>query len=421
MRALDAWLEGSFVGRFTETDDRHVLFEYDPGAPSTQISLSLPRNRPHTKNAAKHFLENLLPDHEATRTRMARVYAAAGVGTFDLLAKSGVDVAGGLVLVPAGTEPATGLGHLFPAPDDVIANRIAEIKNDPDAWAPSDTFARFSLGGTQGKFALARVDGEWFWPNAAVPSTHIVKPARPEMLLLEQAETAAMRLAMRIGLSAPAAEVFEVEDQSAYMVQRFDRLPGDPFASRLHVEDLAQASFMSPNDKYSLTAVQALALLAPEDQDSRLAHQFISQLAFNTMLGNADAHAKNYSVILRPGTASTPAVELSPMYDVVPVGLYPYNQDLAMRIGGATRPQAIQAHHWRKLASRAGLDSDEVMAIVGNVAEGIAANVNTAWVELEPEQQTMLREQLLRNTDRFVGLNETKQVEMHVQPSTPPK
>jgi serine/threonine-protein kinase HipA len=403
MQVLDAWLEGQFVGQFEAGDSRGVNFRYDTDAPETPISLSLPRDRPASSESAAHFLDNFLPDHPATRSRMARAYGAASTSTFDLLSKSGGDIAGGLVLLPVGTDFAGEAPALDIASEADIANRIATIKRDPDAWVPTNTLARFSLGGTQGKFALALVDGDWYWSNASVPSTHILKPARPQLRNLESAESAALALASKIGLAAPAATVLTVEDQSTYMVERFDRIPGSPFATRLHVEDLAQASGTSPNDKYGLTALQAFAVLAPEDTNNRLVHTFVEQLAFNVLLGNADAHAKNYSIILRPS-----GVEMSPLYDTVPVGLYPFEQSLAMRISGAEYSQEAGPGHWRKLAVRAGLDPDEVLATVVGIAEGIATNIDTAWVDLEEDQQVLLREQLLRNTDKVLGRERNK-------------
>lgn len=147
-----------------------------------------------------------------------------------------------------------------------------------------------------------------------------------------------------------------------------------------------------------MSAVQALKLLAPEDTDHKLANAFIEQLAFNVMLGNADAHAKNYSVMLRPS-----GIEMSPMYDIVPVGLYPFDQKLAMDISGADRSQSVELPHWRKLALKADLDPDEVLERVTGIATGIAETVDTAWVELDEDQQKQLREQLLRNTDKILG------------------
>ncbi|MEA9984112.1 MULTISPECIES: HipA domain-containing protein [Subtercola] len=397
--ALDAFLEGHFVGQFREDNTGAVNFVYDDAAPATPLSLSLPRDRPATRSAAGHFLENFLPDHSATRARMAEVYGSPSANTFDLLAESGGDIAGGLVLVREGTGINTGEPELNPATERDIATRIAALKRDPDAWVPTDAPARFSLGGTQGKFALALVDDDWYWSNATVPSTHILKPARPSFRGLEQAETASLRLANAVGLHAPMASVLAAKDQTAYLVERFDRDTTRPVATRIHAEDLAQASATSPDKKYDMTATQALTLLATVDRDSRLAHAFVEQLAFNTMLGNADAHAKNYSLLLRPS-----GITLSPLYDVVPVGLYPeYHQDLAMHISGAKRPQTVGADHWRKLATMADLEPDEVLALVTGIAVGIAEHADAAYEALADDQRRFLREQLVRNTEKLTA------------------
>ena len=99
-----------------------------------------------------------------------------------------------------------------------------------------------------------------------------------------------------------------------------------------------------------------------------------SSWRFNILVGNADVHAKNYSVLLRPGGMS-----LAPIYDVVPTGLYPsFEQELAMRVSGARHPQAVTRDHWRKFARRVALDPDEVVSIVSDVATGMAELNDTA-------------------------------------------
>ena len=393
-RALDAWLEGRYVGLFEELRDGTATFRYDGDAPDTPISLSLPRHGKCSKRAPLNFLENVLPDHPTTRARMARDYDADSDGTFDLLARGGGDIAGGLVILPAGSPPESERQELNPALDRDIAGRIAALKRDPDAWAPSHGLARFSLGGTQGKFTLARLDGDWYCSNSGVPSTHIFKPARPDLNGLEAAEATALRLARQVGLAAPRADVMTVLDQSTYVAERFDRRPNGLLTTRLHAEDLAQASGTSSNEKYRMTARQALALLNRHDPDGGLCATFIDQLAFNVLLGNADAHAKNYSVLLRPD-----GIEMSPLYDVVPVGLYvAFDQNLAMSISGARRSHAVGPHHWRKCAEGAGLDPELVVGRVVRIAARIAATVDSAWSDLETAQAATLREMLLRNT-----------------------
>ena len=386
-RRLEAWLEGRHIGCFISTPDGGVSFSYDATAPATPISLSLARNGRSARTAAAHFLANLLPDEERARARLASAYGARSTATLDLLDAAGGDVAGGLVLVSDGQSPDVAVTQLNPALDRDIADRIASIKRDPDDWAPTDAPARFSLAGTQGKFALARVEGDWYWSNASVPSTHIVKPGRADLRNIEAAEVAALTLARSAGIRASEVGVLHAVDQTAFLATRFDRTPAGMLARRLHAEDMAQALGIAPTHKYAPTVKQVLAVLAPVDADGELARGFLSQLVFNTIVGNADAHAKNYSVLIRPD-----GLEWAPLYDVVPVGLYPeLDQQLAMPIAGARRSSAVSLDHWRKLARTTGRDPDRMVATVRAVAGRVADLNDHAWDALDADQATLLR------------------------------
>ncbi|MCL2467235.1 MAG: HipA domain-containing protein [Micrococcales bacterium] len=391
---LEAWLEGQHVGQFVF--DEPVRFCYDPDAPATPVSLSLPRDAPAARHAAAAFLENLLPDHERARAHLASAYGARSTRPADLLAAAGGDIAGGLVLVPEGEAAPAGPAVLNPALERDVADRINAIKIDPDAWAPRGVSARFSLAGTQGKFALARIDDDWYWSNATVPSTHIVKPAHPDLRGLEAAEAAALTLAARVGVPAAAASVLHAGDQTAFLVGRFDRDPTPgPLARRLHAEDFAQALGVRPEAKYQVSARQAAALLATVDTDGSLVRAFFAQLVFNTVIANADAHAKNYSVLLRPGR-----IRMAPLYDAVPIALYPqFDQALAMRVAGARHPRTASLHHWRRLARTIALDEDEATTIVTTVAARISDLNDTAWTTLDDDQATLLRHTITQNTE----------------------
>lgn len=396
-RYLEAWFENLHVGQFIVDADATV-FRYDDDAPETPISLSLPRDGSATRRAATNFLENLLPDHEHTRVRLAATYGARSTETVDLLQKAGGDIAGGLVLLPAGTEPKTIAAEMNPALDRDIADRIRSIKHDPDSWAPDDLPARFSLAGTQGKFAIASIDGDWFWSNAAIPSTHIVKPGRPDLRGVEDAELAALNLAHAVGVSAPSARVLRVADQHAFAVERFDRaVQSGPLPRRLHAEDLAQARGISPDNKYGVTARQVIDTLRPVDPSGTLVTSFLTQLAFNTLVGNADAHAKNYSILLGQN-----GITFAPIYDVVPVGPYPaYDHKLAMRIAGARMAVEVTIAHWRKLARTSGLDEDIVTHLVVNMARNILEHNDGAWDDLHPDQREVVRTAVARHAERF--------------------
>lgn len=396
MRRLEAWLEDRHTGTFID-DGSTVEFVYDEDA-SAPISLSLPREGRMTKLAPARFLENLLPDNPRARRWMAEAYGSGTLDTIDLLAVAGGDVAGGLVLLPEGQEPTAEIPELDPALERDIATRIRAIKDNPDAWTAHGALERFSLAGTQGKFSLAKVEDDWYWSNATVPSTHIIKPARNDLPGLEDVEAATLSLAVRSGVPAPTAHILTVSDQTAYLVERFDRASAEdsPLARRVHTEDLAQAFGLAPGAKYDPAAHQVIDLLKRHDDTANtLQEAFLQQLVFNTLIGNADAHAKNYSLVLHPDR-----VEFAPLYDAVPVSLYPqYDQQLAMRIAGARYSQAVTAAHWRKFSRSTGLDTDWTMQVVTDVAEQLRTESATAWATVPGPQAEHLRAEISRTTD----------------------
>ncbi|XPP27601.1 MAG: HipA domain-containing protein [Leucobacter sp.] len=393
---LEAWVEGRHIGQFV-FDEGEVSFDYDEDAPPTPISLSLPRDRPAARKAARNFLENLLPEHERTRARMANVYGAASSRAFDLLKAAGGDLAGGLVLLPEGQALPDRLTELSPALERDIAGRISAIKRDSSDATPRGVAARFSLAGAQGKFALARVDDDWYWSNETVPSTHIVKPGSSKYRGIEAAEAAAMDLAHSAGILTPAAEVMSFGDQTAYAVTRFDRaVEQGRQAQRLHAEDLSQSLGLPPEKKYEVPASKVISLLKPIDPSGTLRQEFLSQLILNVLIGNADAHAKNYSLLLRPD-----GISFAPIYDVVPLFLYPeVEQRLAMRIGGARYSQEVTPGHWSALARTIGSDTDEILARVSEIAGSVGQNNERVWAGLDADQQAEARDFVARSVER---------------------
>ena len=200
-----------------------------------------------------------------------------------------------------------------------------------------------------------------------------------------------------MGINAPHASVLTAIDQTAFLVERFDRVVGDPFFQRVHAEDIAQSLGRGPDSKYGVTAVQVIQLLRTVDPSNELGYDFVGQLAFNTIIGNADAHAKNYSVLLRPR-----GIVLSPIYDAVPVLLYPeFSQTLAMKVGGAERASQVAPDHWRKLSRQAGLDADRLVSIASTIAGNVAEHADAAWGNVDPDQAEMLRVGVLRNTEKL--------------------
>src|SRR5690606_13200817 len=122
------------------------------------------------------FLENLLPDREDVRSKWARDAGLDTTAAFELLGVYGADVAGALEFYPHGVRPSEHQ-ELKPVDDEEIADRIRRIRRDDSNWADRSVAGQpFSLGGAQGKFALAYKDAQWFEPRGSAPSTHIFKP-----------------------------------------------------------------------------------------------------------------------------------------------------------------------------------------------------------------------------------------------------
>jgi len=356
-RVLFAWLEGRPVGRFTLTRNHGVVFAYDDQAGPTPVSLSLPRDGGWSRNAPHRFLDNLLPDDERTRARIAHDTHAASATVVDLLAQIGGDVAGGLVLTGSDQPPTPADHPMLLLTDDDIAYRVATLHVDPDRWMDADLApGRFSLAGTQAKFAMARIGRHWYQPGPAVPSTHIVKPGSDKFTDVEVVEDATTRLARLCGVPAPRTAILTVLGEHALIVERFDRDTTTTPVTRVHAEDFAQAAGMPGGLKYTLTAAQAVRMLHRHDPTDTLGYQFIHRLAFAVSTGNCDAHAKNYSLLIRPT-----GVTLAPAYDQLPTLCWPgLDTTLAMRIGDATTSAAVTPHHWATLARDCGLDADHV-------------------------------------------------------------
>jgi serine/threonine-protein kinase HipA len=327
---------------------------------------------------------------------MMRASGAEGMDAFSLL--DGADSSGGLVFSLGEDYPAS-FGPILPASADEIGTRIANMRESPDSWWDHDSRIRYSLAGNQPKLSLARVGGVWTWPNAGNPSTHILKPSVTATADAELIEAADMRLAGLAGLSVPQAGVAEFSGERTYITERFDRKRlADGRVSRIHMEDLAQSLGIGPEDKYKVSAGQVLRLLHTADESDALSYSWLKRLALNTSIGNADAHAKNYSVIL-----AASGLSMSPMYDVLTTTYWDWvDPSLPMKIGGARYAQQVTASHWAKLARANGLDEEHVVAVARETAGAVLAHADEAYRDLPADVHDKLMERL-KDANRHIN------------------
>jgi serine/threonine-protein kinase HipA len=183
----------------------------------------------------------------------------------------------------------------------------------------------------------------------------------------------------RLGLQAAPSRVASFGGERVIVVERYDRIRrSDGALIRVHQEDMCQALGLSPTTKYQNeggpTPEQIIDLLRREIRPTGAAAEsidrFVDALAFNWIIAGTDAHAKNYSVLLAGGE-----VRLAPFYDIA--SALPYDDmylprlRMAMRIGGEYRIDALAGRHWRRFADRNGLDADETIARIDQLAERV--------------------------------------------------
>jgi serine/threonine-protein kinase HipA len=225
------------------------------------------------------------------------------------------------------------------------------------------------------------VDGIVAVPRPGEPSTHLIKPEPERFPGLAANEAFCLALARAAGLDAARGEWREAEGKAYLLVERYDRTAGHGETTRLHQEDFAQALGVPSNRKYAAeggpTFRDSFALLRrAATRPAREVLKLADAALFNVIVGNADAHAKNFS-LLRRGSGE---VVLAPLYDLVATRAWPeLSPRLAMRLGGASRLEEIDGESFARFAQDAGLTAPFVrrraVALARAVEAAIAAGI----------------------------------------------
>jgi len=393
VKRLNVFRDNEFIGTFVKNNNGDVDFAYARQHDSFNISLSLPRDQngnvdPQSQRSAINYLDGLLPDNPRVREHWATLLHVPNT-PFDLVGAMGEDVAGALVIVPEGTS-VSAITPTIRATVDDIASRIATAQHNQDIWLDPDLIGkvRMSLAGAQAKFSLARVNGQWFFPSAATPSTHIFKPPNEKDYPgVVELEVGTLNLAQRLGIPAAHSDVVHVRGNKCFLTRRFDRetLPNGQ-AKRLHVEDTTQALGLGSDQKYRITTQQIVKLLKKHTPEEDV-YSFVRMLAFNAAIGNADAHGKNYTLLLHGDTP-----RLAPLYDSVPTAFWPtLHRQLAMRIAGVRYPQELSLAHWVKFAHTHTLDVDRVISTVKHINLGVVDQAHDTYAAAGVTSESLKR------------------------------
>ncbi|WP_119389890.1 type II toxin-antitoxin system HipA family toxin [Taklimakanibacter lacteus] len=373
---LNVLLHGDAIGTITNVPGDQSIFAFSQGY------IDNPR-RPTLSLRFKDSLGGLITDIPKTQTRVTPFFAnmlpegsmrdylalRAGVSSrreFFLLWALGADLPGAMILAPAdGAE----------LPPD-------EMDDDDDDERKKRIF-RFSLAGVQLKFsAVKEAAGGLTIPVQGMGGSWIVKLPSTKFAGVPENEFSMMSLAAKIGMDVPDIKLVSLKDisglpdgigelkGSAYAIRRFDRADD---GSRIHIEDFAQVFDVFPEDKYKRASMRNIAdVIAAEAGQDDIA-ELIRRMVFNTLIGNADMHLKNWSLIY----SDRRTARLSPAYDFVSTIPYIDSAKSALTIGRSKQMKDFSIEQLKYLAGKARLPEK----LVTDTARKTVALFHEIWAK----------------------------------------
>jgi len=388
---LRVLLNNRLVGHLQKEPSGAIYFRYDESWLSwnnaTPVSLSLPlRDDAYKGERVAAVFENLLPDSDMLRRRIAEKVGAKGTDAYSLLSEIGRDCVGALQFVPDSDDAdpdTTGITGKNIGDED-IEQLLKNLVRAPLGLDRDQDF-RISVAGAQEKTALLRHKGKWMKPHGTTPTTHILKPqigTLPNGVDLSNSvenEYYCLKLMAAFGLQANAAEIKVFGKTKTLVIERFDRhWKDDGRLLRVPQEDCCQALSCPPSRKYQNEGgpgiVDILKLLNAGDTPAVDQKAFLKSQILFWLIGATDGHAKNVSVFLGPGGR----FHLTPFYDVLTAQpsldarqIERKQMKLAMSVGEKRhyRIDEIKGRHFIQTVERAGLPGSLALSALDEVAK----------------------------------------------------
>ena len=429
-RSLSLWTNGERVGRWTIPTRGEMELRYEPGwvaaAIGRPLSLSLPfnlDNLPLKGEKVANYFDNLLPDSDAIRKRVAERFRTGSTAPFDLLKAIGRDCVGAVQILgedetPQGFDRIEGT----PLSEEAIERHLIETVSPRAFGAGSDPDAdfRISLAGAQEKTSFLWWDGQWLAPHGATPTSHIFKlplglvgGRQADFTTSVDNEWLCLRLLKAYGLEVADARIATFGRQRVLVVERFDRRvsPNGRWLMRLPQEDFCQVEGCSPLRKYENEGGPGLMALfttlrqsvdAAADMKTLMASQVLFWL-----LRAPDGHAKNFSVQILPRGRFrlTRLYDVMSAYPVLGGGRHqwsPRDVKLAMALLGKNKHYAmhsIQRRHFDSTAQKLGY-APTAEPIIEDVLARTPAAIAQVQAELPRDFSARVAETILGGLER---------------------
>jgi serine/threonine-protein kinase HipA len=354
------------------------------------VSMTMPiREAPYEGALVHNWFENLLPEG-AYRSSVCGALGIPFEDTFTLLGTLAHECAGSVQILPAPSE-----GITLPEPDEDDLETILYMADfgavDRD-WAPLGVHYGSTLAGAQDKLSVIKTPGgklrlrrrhEW--------TTHILKPEPKAWPGLRDLEAFGQRLAVRAELPAMDCELTNLHGRPAVLIRRYDRVVEGRTTKPVHQEDMCQLLGYPSTIKYeedggpSVKRCDVLPLkLGLPKRPPLFNFNLVLWTIYCALLGNADAHGKNVSLIDEPFLGPT----LIPWYDLVPTIAYPetlVGRRPAMAIGRAPTIEEINVADWSQFARDTSQQTDTVVRLVEQMGARMLECIPSVLDELESE------------------------------------
>jgi serine/threonine-protein kinase HipA len=390
---LTVWMYGTRIGtleraratlRFTYTDE---ALEFGAGRPLLSVAMPV-RERPYQGVVPSAFFEGLLPEGD-TRKMIAYDFRVED-DAYELLRILGRDCAGALTVIPEEEEP-----ELPGVPEPITRTEVADrLRNLPIHPLGTDQRVRVSLAGMQQKLLLSKLGEGWGLPVNGAPSTHILKPpsrdARFPNLIANEAMC--LRIGLHLRLDVAAVELDEFDGIPALVIRRYDRTTPDANGrvSRIHQEDFCQAHGLDSTflRKYESEGgpsfLQCANLLQQWSRDINALDRLLDAATLTLIVGNADGHGKNLSLL----HSHDGAIQLAPIYDVFCALLYlDHSREPGMLINRVGDISALTTADLIAEAVFWGLSADAAASRVEELLARSESAIERAASELDPPEE----------------------------------
>ncbi|WP_299010365.1 type II toxin-antitoxin system HipA family toxin [uncultured Shewanella sp.] len=341
-------------------------------------------------------LSNLLPEG-ILRDIVAKALQCHVNNEFSILAYLGVHLPGALVATPikAGDMPTWALEQRLVTEPQQINVKYADTQ--------------FSLAGVQMKFSSSHIDGRYHIDQELSDDMWIIKTPSTVHKGVPVNEYTCMTLAEAAGAKTPNIRLIKLDELAglpnirlpdetyAYGIKRFDRTD----KGRVHTEDFAQIFGLYPVDKYQKVNYEQLGQVLFRTSQDRLAdvQQMARRLLINILLGNGDAHLKNWTIIYEDQRSP----RLSPLYDVVFTAPYIQDDNLALNMAKSKQWYDMTMQHFEKWSNTVGVPWAAVKPHLFDTVE----QARLLWPEMlaalpmQNEHKDLLRTHWATLTDDF--------------------